>query len=106
MLAELARVLAYDRVRNIHKLDDQGIEEFVKSVASGAFTVRLPESIPRVVPHDADDDLVVATAVAGNADLICTRNRHLYHDDVLAYCNRHAINVMDDLAALTALRPQ
>jgi putative PIN family toxin of toxin-antitoxin system len=106
MLAELARVLAYDRVRRIHKLDDRGIEEFVKGVASGAHTVRLPESLPRVVPHDADDDLVLATAVAGQADVICTRNRHLYHEDVLAYCTSHAIKIMDDLALLTALRQQ
>ena len=63
-LAELARVLAYDRVRRVHQLDERGIEEFVENIATGSLTVRLPESLPRVVPDDADDDALVATAVA------------------------------------------
>jgi hypothetical protein len=57
-----------------------------------------------VVPDAADDDPLAATAVAGNADVLCTRNGYLDHQDVLAYCNQKTIQVMDDLALLRALR--
>lgn len=33
--------------------------------------------VPRVVPEDPDDDVVVACAVAGNAEYIVTRDPHL-----------------------------
>jgi uncharacterized protein len=105
-LAELSRVLAYDRVRRIHLLDDTAIEAFVERIAIGSLVVALPETIPRVVPQDPDDDILVATAVAGGADIICTRNRHFYHEDVIAYCGRHRIKVMDDVAALALLRQE
>ena len=36
-----------------------------------------PSSISRVVPEDPDDDLVLATAEAGDADYIVTGDRHL-----------------------------
>jgi len=37
----------------------------------------MPSHIPRVVPRDADDDHVIACAVAAGADLIVTGDRHL-----------------------------
>jgi uncharacterized protein len=105
-LAELSRVLAYERVRRIHGLGDKAIEEFVERLAAGSLVVALPETIARVVPQDPDDDILVATAVAGGADIICTRNRHFYHEDVIAYCGRHRIKVMEDVAALALLRQE
>jgi len=66
--------------------------------------VSLPESIPCVVPHDRDDDYVVATAIAGAADVICTWNKHFYHKDVINYCRNHTIEILGDAALLTKLR--
>lgn len=105
MLTELSRVLSYERVRRVHGLDDDAIEEFVDRIATGSLTIPLPHPLPRVVPTDADDDCVVATAVAGQAEVLCTRNlKHLAHPDVVAYCRQHAIEIMDDLALLKRLR--
>ncbi|MBW3539126.1 MAG: putative toxin-antitoxin system toxin component, PIN family [Planctomycetes bacterium] len=104
LLSELARVLAYERLRRIHKLDDPEIEQFVQRVEAGSLVVALPDPLPRVVPDDPDDDPLVAAAVAGGADAICTRNRHLFHPDVLDYCRRHGIRVLSDLDLLTELR--
>jgi putative PIN family toxin of toxin-antitoxin system len=104
MLAELARVLAYDRIRRIHQLSDSGVAAFIESVESGAAVVAIPSPSPRVVPDDPDDDVIVATAVAGRCHVLCTRNRHLFHERVVAYCREHAIEIMDDLALLARLR--
>lgn len=37
-----------------------------------------PQDVPRVVENDADDDHVLACAVAGQADLIVSGDRHLH----------------------------
>lgn len=37
-----------------------------------------PLAVPRVIEHDADDDHVVACALAGQADLIVSGDRHLH----------------------------
>ncbi|OHC71051.1 MAG: putative toxin-antitoxin system toxin component, PIN family, partial [Rhodocyclales bacterium GWA2_65_20] len=36
-----------------------------------------PQTVPRVVENDADDDHVLACALAGQADLIVSGDRHL-----------------------------
>lgn len=35
------------------------------------------QAIERTVPQDADDDVVIATALAAQADVIATGDRHL-----------------------------
>lgn len=106
ILSELKRVLAYPRLRSLHGLNDEKLVRFVSSVAADSFVVSLPDLIPRVVPDDADDDILVATAVASSANVLCTRNRHLFHPKVREYCERHGIQVMDDLELLKLLRSQ
>lgn len=103
LLSELSQTLAYDRVRKLHGLNDVEIGRFVDRVAVGSLIAALEDPLPPVVVADPDDDAVVATAVAGRANVICTRNKHLYHPDVLAYCARHSIRVMDDLELLREL---
>jgi hypothetical protein len=66
----------------------------------------LPADLPVVVTADLDDDAVVATAILGQADAICTRNRHLYAADVVAYLRRWSIEVIDDIQLLVLLRSQ
>lgn len=104
LLVELSRTLAYERVKKLHGLDYEAMSRFVDMVESGSFVVSIPESIPRVVPADADDDVVIATAVAGAAEVICTRNKHLRHSDVFAYCAARSIRILDDLELLAELR--
>ena len=103
-LSELARVLAYDRVRVLHQKSDAGIGAIINRFETSATLVPLATPPPRIVPHDPDDDIVVATAVAGGADVLCTRNRHLFHESVVAYCRDHGVEIMDDLSLLQKLR--
>src|SRR5687768_10933096 len=106
MLAELSRVLAYDRVRKLHQRNDQEIDEFAQNVKAGSVLVQLPVDIPAVVKVDPDDDAVVATAVLGQADAVCTRNTHRYAAEVIAYLYQWSIEVIDDVQLMALLRSQ
>ncbi len=106
MLAELSRVLQYDRVWKLHQLDEVEINEFVREVEAGSSLVALPDDVPAIVKADPDDDVVVATAILGQADAICTRNRHLYVDDVVNHLRQCSIEVIDDIQLMALLRTQ
>jgi uncharacterized protein len=104
ILDELDRVLRYPRVRKLHGFDDTEIDEFVRDVADAALVVQVASPSTGIVSHDPDDDPVVATAVDGNADVLCTRDRHLHHADVVDYCRQEGIEVLDDVELLNRLR--
>jgi hypothetical protein len=40
-------------------------------------TMAAPQVVPRVIEHDADDDHVLACALAGQAGLIVSGDKHL-----------------------------
>ena len=104
MLTELSRALGYEWVRRIHQRTDVEITEFLASVERGATVVDVPKPVPRVVPGDPKDDMVVATAVAGRADVLCTLDHHFYQDNVREYCRERMIEIMDDVELLARLR--
>ena len=107
LLMELERVLSYDRVRAVVKLNDEEIAEYLSYLrAEEVSEIVFPGLSPRVVPSDADDDPVVHTAVVGRADLICTLNRHFFHPSVLDYCQQRGILVATDVEMLDFLRSQ
>jgi len=103
LLNELLRALSYERVRQVHGRDDAGVIRFVAAVEKASLLVTLPQTINQVAT-DPDDDRVVATAVAGDADILCTRDRHFFNDAVLSYCAAHDIKIMDDVELLQLLR--
>lgn len=83
LVSKLSRVLRYERVRSQHGLSDEGIETYLADLQAVAVIV-LPPPEPRpVVPFDPDDDPVVATAIAAQADVLCTLDRHLHHPSVV-----------------------
>jgi putative PIN family toxin of toxin-antitoxin system len=41
-------------------------------------TMAAPDSVPRVIANDADDDHVLACALAGKVDLIVSGDKHLH----------------------------
>lgn len=104
LLSEVARVLRYPRLQTKHGLDEQGIDAFVLQLQMAASLVNVgPGEIVPVVQKDPDDDWVVATAVIGKADAICTRDTDFDDPPVLAYCQHHGIRVITDLSLLALL---
>lgn len=105
LLAELTRVLRYERVRALHGLDEAGMDDFVETLQTAAFLVNpAADAAIAVVPHDPDDNPVVAAAREAKASVLCTRDRHLQHADVQTYCAQHNIRIMGDVDLLQLLR--
>lgn len=105
LLSELLRVLRYPRMRPMHGLDDNGIDAYVRQVQTASLVVTLPAATPAgVVSPDPNDDPIIATAVAGRAEVICTRDRHFSHPDVRSYCGRHGVDIQSDVELLARLR--
>jgi hypothetical protein len=56
-----------------------------------------------IVLSDPADDPVVYTALAAGADVLCVKDRDFFDPNVVAFCKRQDIEVMDDLALLVLL---
>ena len=68
-------------------------------------TVVLPAAPPLpVVSHDPNDDPIIATALAGPADVLCTLDRHMHHASVRSFCAAQGIRVLTDIELLSVLR--
>lgn len=104
LLTEVERTLKAPRLRQRHQLDDAAIERFIRALELLADIVVVPVGPPPVVVGDPLDDHVVFTAEEYRADVICTRDRHLFHPSVLAYCSRRGIRILTDLELLAELR--
>jgi uncharacterized protein len=77
LLAELLEVLSRGKFASRLTqagLTPQGIVGELRRLA----TMTVPQSVPRVIENDADDDHVPACALAGQADLIVSGDRHLH----------------------------
>ena len=104
ILVELARVLRYERVRPVHGLSDDEIDAYLLLLTQNAEIVDVSATDLDVVPNDPDDNPIVATAVVGAADVLCTLDRHLRHVDVKRYCAERHIDVLTDVELLERLR--
>jgi uncharacterized protein len=76
LLSEYERSLNYPRVRRRHGLTPEQVAREIVQIRELALMV-VPQSVPRVVADDPDDDQIVAAAVAGQATYIVSGDRHL-----------------------------
>ena len=104
LVSELSRVLGYERLRRVHGLDDAAIREHLLDLQATALLVDPPAAGGLSVPHDPDDDPVIAAAIAGQAEVLCTLDRHLWHPDVLTFCGQHGTRVRTDVELVQELR--
>ncbi len=106
LLSELVRVMRYPRVRNIHRLSDVEIEDYVEEIRGIGELVEVPLMKVVTLSEDRDDDFVIHLACAGDADHLCTLDRHLRTKPVVDYCRASGIQVVTDIELLAALRKQ
>jgi len=105
LLQELERVFSYERVRILSRLTDQEVVEYLSYLQAREISEMVfPGPAPRVVVSDPEDDPVVHTAVAGQADALCTLNRHFYHPAVRDYCRERGVLIASDVDILNLLR--
>jgi putative PIN family toxin of toxin-antitoxin system len=104
LVSELSRVLRYERLRAVHGLEEIGIDQYIADLQTVAEMVLVPGTPDAVVAADPQDDPVIALAVVGQADVLCTKDRHLFRSEVVAYCASHNVDVVTDLALMDRLR--
>ncbi len=77
MMAELLDVLSRDKFTK--RFAQAGLKPLgiVREVRRMAY-MAAPVNVPRIIANDADDDHVLACALAGNADLIVSGDKHLH----------------------------
>ncbi|MGH2398306.1 MAG: putative toxin-antitoxin system toxin component, PIN family [bacterium] len=77
IIAEFEGVLRRGRImRKYAHITHETILARVAALRAGAVLVTLID-VPRVVSEDPDDDIVIACALAGNAEYIVSRDKHL-----------------------------
>ena len=105
LISELSRVLRYERVRRIHGMSDQVIDQFLQDLQAASVTIEPDnDASAAVVEADPDDDPILATAVAASADVLCTLDRHLRTATVVSYCQQHGIEILGDVELLQRLK--
>ena len=77
LFLEVVEVLRRPHIRKMARLGAGQIEELLELLLRIATIVPGPLRIEPVVADDPDDDVVLATAVAGRADVIVSGDRHL-----------------------------
>jgi putative PIN family toxin of toxin-antitoxin system len=104
LVAELGRVLRYERVRRLHGFNDAEIDQFIADIVLVAVMVN-PEMLLSI-PHlsDADDASVIAAAITGRVEVLCTLDRHLRQSKIRDYCHGYGIEVLSDVELMSRLR--
>jgi len=102
MLYELAKVLRYPRMLALHGLSEQHIYDYVGSLREAAKVV-VPNPLLVTPIRDVNDTVVMQTAVIGEADVLCTKDRDFFEPPAEAFLRNAGIAVLDDVALLKRL---
>jgi hypothetical protein len=102
MPVELARVLRYPSLQTKFQLTETDTYDYVQFLREAAELVADTSLVAPI--RDAADVIVVQTAIAGEADLICTVDSDFYYDAITRFLSQIGIQVVDDVAAKQMLR--
>ncbi|HEV2689039.1 MAG TPA: putative toxin-antitoxin system toxin component, PIN family [Bryobacteraceae bacterium] len=102
ILEEVGRILFYPRLVKRFQLSPSEIAGHVQSLAAVSVLVE-PAPVPEDLLRDPKDAAILGTAIAGNAGVLCTMDRHLFDDRVLALARDHGIRIMNDVELLALL---
>ncbi len=99
LLQELREVLMRGHLSPRLESRRSSVEQALSLYAGLATSVALA-NVPRIVPDDPDDDHVIAAAVAAEADLVVSGDRHL-----LALGTHAQIRIVNPAGALVLIAP-
>jgi len=84
-------------------LSSSDIAEYLENLAQVASLVT-PEEIPKNLLRDPTDGPILGTALAGQAENLCTRDTDLLTENVQRFCAAKGIRVITDLEFLEVFR--
>jgi putative PIN family toxin of toxin-antitoxin system len=99
LLAELADVLSRPSIAKRLALISRSARDVLSDYVEAVEVVE-PVAVPRVVPNDADDDHVIAAAIASHADAIISGDA-----DLLSMGSHEGIQIIDAAQALNQIAP-
>ena len=102
LLQELERILAYPRLLKRSGLTPFDISEYLDYLAR-ASTLVDPLPVPKDVLRDETDYPVLGTALAGKAEVICTRDADFFAENVRRFSAEGGIRILTDLELLRSL---
>jgi len=99
LVAELSATLSTPKLSRPIVRSGLSLGDLLERYLDVAIVVQ-PVAVPRVVPGDADDDEVLACALAANADLIVSGDKHLLnlgaeHQGVRIVTPSEAVRLID-----------
>lgn len=103
ILYELAKVLRYPRMVALHGLSEDRIYEYISLLRSASEIIR-PDPLLITPVRDANDTVVMQTALIGEADVLCTKDEDFFQPPASPFLHRANVTVMDDIALLRQLR--
>ena len=75
-LAEIARVMAYPKVKRLLRWEELEIQAFIRQLCLRVEIVDISD-INALVPTDPDDTPILATLIAANADILVSGDKDL-----------------------------
>ena len=103
MLYELAKVLRYPRMLAVHGLSEKRIYDYVGFLREAAEIV-VPNPLMVTPIRDVNDTVVMQTAVIGEADILCTKDRDFFEHPAEGFLRKAGIAVWDDISLMRQLR--
>lgn len=103
IVVELEHGLSYPRLLKRSGLNPRDIAEYLESLAELSSLVS-PAAVPGNILRDPSDGPILGTALAGKADVLCTRDADLFDEAVRHFCNGQNIRLLTDLEFNDAFR--
>jgi uncharacterized protein len=103
ILHELARVLRYPRLQRFFDLSETQVFNYVAFLRQSSEIVTLDPSVFAPI-RDANDVIVMQTAVIGEADVLCTNDDDFFAEPASDYLSKMGIAVLSDVSLMRRLR--
>ena len=103
MLYELAKVLRYPRMLALHGLSDKRIYDYIGFLREAGEIV-VPNPVLVTPIRDVNDTVIMQTAIIGDADVLCTKDRDFFEPPAEAFLRKAGIAVLDGISLIHRLR--